>query len=108
MVEIFSRVKQHRFFFSIRMQLISSSSWIGHLFSKSHQQGTLHLNDLYDLPIDYQSSQLTNKLEEAWFDEKKTRQDNASLFRATCRTVRYKPFLIGAWIIPLVNSFARN
>lgn len=102
MVENFSRVKYCCF--PLRLNSIFSS-WIEHLFSKSHRQGTLHLNDLYDLLINYQSSQLTDNLEESWFDEqKKNNDDHPSLFRATCRTVRWKPFFIGALIIPLVNK----
>lgn len=85
--------------------LISSAvSWIEHLFSTSHRQGTLHLPDLYDLLSNFQSNQLTDDLEECWLDEKKQKGEKANLFRATCRLVRWKPLFIGALMLPLVND----
>ena len=76
------------------------SSWISHLLNKSHKQKTLNINDLYDLLPQYESVKLTDKLEENWFDEIKLYPDKPSLFRATIRTMGWKPFLIGLLFIP--------
>jgi len=62
---------------------------------KSHKNGALHLNDLYNLPPDLQSTELTEKLEANWLDEVKRCPSNPSLIRATLRTLGWKPFLYG-------------
>ena len=82
---------------------VVSLSWISALLNKSHKQGTLHLTDLYDLLPDYKSINLTEELEINWFDEIKQHPDRASLFRATIRTVRWKPLFIGSTLLPLVS-----
>ncbi len=79
-------------------------SWIVGLFNQSHRQGTLHLIDLYDLPSDYKSKNLTEELENNWFDEIQQYGEQSSLFRATLRTVRWKPLLIGSILIPIVSK----
>jgi len=50
---------------------------------KSHKQGTLHLNDLYDLLPQLESTKLTDRLEANWFDEMKQTDREPSLVRAT-------------------------
>ncbi|CAF2004397.1 unnamed protein product, partial [Rotaria magnacalcarata] len=75
-------------------------SWISKLLDKSHQQKTLNLVDLYDLLPEYESINLTEKLENHWFDDMKHHPDNPNLFRATVRTMRWQPFLIGCQFIP--------
>ena len=62
---------------------------------KSHQQGALHLNDLYDLPPFLESTELTDKLETNWLNEVKHHPQNPSLIRATLRTLGWTPFLNG-------------
>lgn len=62
---------------------------------KSRKQGVLHLNDLYDLPPNLQSTELTDQLEANWFDEVKHNPTNPSLIRVTLRTIGWKPFLNG-------------
>jgi hypothetical protein len=74
------------------------------LITKSNKQGTLHLNDLYDLPAHFESTSLTNKLEENWFDEIKRCPQNPSLIRATLRTMGWKIIFIGLLLIPLVSK----
>ncbi|CAF3730694.1 unnamed protein product, partial [Rotaria sp. Silwood1] len=76
-------------------------SWLSSLITKSHQQGTLHLNDLYDIPTYLESTSLTNKLEANWLDEIKKCPQNPSLIRATLRTMGWKLILIGLLLIPL-------
>ncbi|CAM4781960.1 unnamed protein product [Rotaria magnacalcarata] len=75
-------------------------SWISKLLDKSHQQKTLNFVDLYDLLPEYESINLTEKLENHWFDDMKHHPDNPNLFRATVRTMRWQPFLIGCQFIP--------
>jgi hypothetical protein len=82
----------------------SLSSWISHLFNKCHKQGKLDLIDLYDLLPDYQAAELSKKLEDNWLDEIKQHSDQASLFHATLRTMRWKPLLIGSVLIPFVSE----
>ncbi|CAF0985467.1 unnamed protein product [Rotaria sordida] len=69
--------------------------WVSPLLKKSRKQGTLYLNDLYDLPDHLKSSTLTNKLETNWFNEVKRNPQKPSLIRATLRTLGWKPFLLG-------------
>jgi len=83
-------------------------SWLSSLITKSRKQGTLHLNDLYDLPTYLESTSLTDKLEANWLDEIKRCPQNPSLIRATLRTMGWKIIFIGLLLIPLVsknNSF---
>ena len=81
-----------------------ASSWITHLFDKSRQRGTLLLTDLYDLLPEYKSEQLTARLEQEWLDELKRAPLEPSLSRATLRTMRWKPVLIGLGLIPVVSA----
>ncbi|CAF4239513.1 unnamed protein product [Rotaria sordida] len=69
--------------------------WVSPLLKKSRKQGTLYLNDLYDLPDHLKSSTLTDKLETNWFNEVKRNPQKPSLIRATLRTLGWKPFLLG-------------
>jgi len=64
------------------------SSWISELINLSHKQGTLYFHNLYDILPQYESKNLTEKLENNWFDELKRYPDRASLFHATIRTMR--------------------
>ncbi|CAF4026024.1 unnamed protein product [Adineta steineri] len=77
-------------------------SWVTPLLKKSHKNGVLHLNDLYDLPAHLQSTELTDKLERNWFDEVKRYPNNPSLIRVTLRTVGWKPFAYG--ILAFLNG----
>ena len=45
------------------------SSWISVLINLSDKQGTVHLNDVYDILPEYESKQLTDTLENNWFNE---------------------------------------
>ncbi|CAF3567650.1 unnamed protein product [Adineta steineri] len=74
--------------------------WLSGLITKSHKQGTLNLDDLYDLPSHLQSTSLTDKLEANWIDEIKRYPQNPNLIRATLRTVRWKLIIIGLLLIP--------
>jgi len=78
-------------------------SWLSSLITKSRKQGTLHLNDLYDLPTYLESTSLTHKLEANWLDEIKRCPQNPSLIRATLRTMGWKIIFIGLLLIPLVS-----
>ena len=73
------------------------------LLAKSRKQGTLHLNDLYDLPTYLESTPWSDKLEANWFDEIKRCPQNPSLIRATLRTTGWKIILLGLLLIPLVS-----
>ncbi|CAF0930502.1 unnamed protein product [Adineta steineri] len=77
-------------------------SWVTPLLKKSHKNGVLHLNDLYDLPAHLHSTELTDKLEQNWFDEVKRYPNNPSLIRVTLRTVGWKPFAYG--ILAFLNG----
>ncbi|CAF3730585.1 unnamed protein product [Rotaria sp. Silwood1] len=83
----------------LKLAIISS------LITKSHKQGTLHLDDLYDLPDYLNSTSLTNKLEKNWLEEIKRCPQNPSLIRATLRTMRWKLILIGLLLIPLESFY---
>jgi len=80
-------------------------SWISHLLNISRKQKTLNLNDLYDLLPQYESIKLTKKLENNWLYEKNRYPDKPSLFRATIRTMGWKPFLAGLLLIPFVRGY---
>jgi hypothetical protein len=82
-------------------------SWISGLLHLSHKQGTLSFDDLYDLLPEYESKELSEQLERHWFEEMKSRPTNPSLFRATIRAMGWQPFIIGSFLIPLVNTFRR-
>jgi len=82
-------------------------SWLSSLITKSRKQGTLHLNDLYELPTYLESASLTDKLEANWFDELNRYPQNPSLIRATVRTIGWKLILFGLSLIPLVSKFTR-
>ncbi len=73
------------------------------MLDKSQKQKTINLVDLYDLPPQYESTNLTEKLEKNWSDDIKHYPDKPSLFRATIRSVTYKPFLIGCLFLPPVS-----
>ncbi|CAF4718803.1 unnamed protein product [Rotaria sp. Silwood1] len=75
--------------------------WLSSLITKSHKQGILHLDDLYDLPDYLKSTSLTNKLEENWLNEIKRCPQNPNLIRATLRTMGWKLMLFGLLLIPL-------
>ncbi|CAF3324446.1 unnamed protein product, partial [Rotaria sp. Silwood2] len=78
--------------------------WLSPLITKSRKQGTLHLDDLYDVPDYLKSTPLTNKLEENWLDEIKRCPRNPNLIRATLRTMGWKLILFGLLLIPLVSK----
>lgn len=80
------------------------SSWISQLLDKSHKAKTLQETDLYNLLPEYESVQLTDHLEKNWFDEMKHNPDEPSLFRATIRTMRWKPLIIASTYIPKVGK----
>ena len=71
------------------------------MLKKSRQEGTLHLDDLYELPAHVEPTKLTDELESNWFNEVKRHPNNPSLIRATLRTLGWKPFLNG--FFPLLN-----
>ncbi|CAF3773428.1 unnamed protein product [Rotaria sp. Silwood1] len=75
--------------------------WLSSLITKSHKQGILHLDDLYDLPDYLKSTSLTNKLEENWLNEIKRCPQNPNLIRATLHTMEWKLILFGLLLIPL-------
>ncbi|CAF1664496.1 unnamed protein product [Rotaria magnacalcarata] len=77
-------------------------SWLSSLINKSHKQGTLHLDDLYDLPDHLESTISIDKLEANWFDEIKRCPQNPSLVRATLRTAGWRYMLLSLLLIPLV------
>ncbi|CAF4697955.1 unnamed protein product [Rotaria socialis] len=82
-------------------------SWLSELLSKSYQQQTLHLSDLYDLLPHMESTKLTDQMEANWLDELnryKQKQKQPSLLRATLRTVGWKPLLVGLLLIPIELS----
>ncbi len=79
------------------------NSWLTSLLTKSRQQGTLHVNDLYDPPTYLDPSTLTNKLENNWFDEMKRCPENPSLIRATLRTIGWRMIFYGLILIPNVS-----
>ena len=81
-------------------------SWLSPLLRKSRQEGTLHLDDLYELPPHLDPTRFTNELESNWFDEMKLHPDRPNLIRATLRTLGWKPFLNG--IFPLLYVKAKN
>ncbi|CAF4354696.1 unnamed protein product [Rotaria socialis] len=76
-------------------------SWLSSLIDKSHQQGTLHLDDLYDLPDHLEPTISIDKLEANWLDEIKRCPQNPSLVRATLRTAGWKYILLSLLLIPL-------
>ncbi|CAF3897729.1 unnamed protein product [Rotaria magnacalcarata] len=93
----------------LRANLLSRffHSWLSELLSKSHQQQTLHLSDLYDLLPHLESTKLTDQMEASWLDELnqyKQKQKQPSLLRATLRTVGWKPLLVGLLLIPIELS----
>ena len=77
-------------------------SWILFLIKKRHKQGTLHLNDLYDLLPHLESAKLSEDLETNWLHEMKQTKRQPSLVRATLRTMGLKPFLTGLLLLPTV------
>jgi hypothetical protein len=85
------------------MIVVCSSSWIAALLDRSHEQKTLHLIDIYDIHPEYESIPLTDCLENNWFEEQKKYPNAPSLVRATIRTLRWKPLMIGSIVIPKVN-----
>jgi hypothetical protein len=88
----------------------SCFSWIPDLLRISHKQKTLNLIDLYDLLPQYESIKLTQKLEDNWLNDIKHYPDSPSLFRATIRTMRWRPLLIGCLFflqVSISNQFFR-
>jgi hypothetical protein len=77
--------------------------WVSPLLMQSRKEGTLQTVDLYDLPPHLESATLTDKLEANWFDEIQLHPDNPSLFRATIRTMRWKPLLLGLLLVIKVS-----
>jgi hypothetical protein len=94
-------------FHSVLNQFISIS-WISHLLHISHQQKTLNLVDLYDLLPQYESVTLTERLERNWLDDITHYPNKPSLFRATIRTMGWKPLLTGLLLLPFVSEYDRN
>jgi hypothetical protein len=82
-------------------------SWLSPLLKQSQQKCVLHLNDLYELPAYLQSTELTNKLESNWFDELKYHPNNPNLFRATLKTLGWKPFLYGFVVLLQVRKYRK-
>lgn len=76
--------------------------WISPLIKKRSQQGTLHLNDLYDLLPELESAKLTEDLETEWLHEVKQKNHKPSLIRATLRAFGWRPLLVGLLLIPTV------
>ncbi len=93
------------FIFYLQLSLYHKTifSWITQLFDKSHKQKTLELTDLYDLLPQYESVRLAEQLEDTWFDDIKRYPNKPSLFRATVRSMGWKPLLIGSLFIPIVS-----
>ena len=81
----------------------SINRWVSSLISKCRKQGTIDIDDLYEPLPDCESETLTNKLEANWFAETKSNPDKPSLIRATLRTMRWKPFVIGLILIPTAS-----
>ena len=81
----------------------SLDRWVSPLLTQARKQGSLQIADLCDLPSHLESTALTNQLEANWFDEIKRNPERPSFFRATLRTMRWKPFLLGLILIPKVN-----
>lgn len=79
-------------------------SWVSSLLKKSHKQGTLHLNDLFDLLPEWESNELVARLESNWNDELKQTHRQPSLVRASIRTTGWRPFLLGLILIPTVKK----
>lgn len=73
------------------------------LLTQARKQGSLQMTDLCDLPPHLESTTLTNQLEANGFDEIKRNPERPSFLRATIRTMRWKPLLIGLMLIPKVN-----
>jgi hypothetical protein len=86
-------------YFSIR----SVNRWVSPLLYQARDQGTLHMSDLYDVPPHLESETLTNELEAKWFEELDRNPEKPSFFRATLRTMRWKPLLLGLMLIPKVS-----
>jgi hypothetical protein len=76
-------------------------------YSVSHKQGTLYLNNIYDILSEYESKTLKDRLKEHWFDEIKRNPDKPSLFRATVHTMRWTPIIIGSFFVFTVSLFNR-
>jgi hypothetical protein len=70
---------------------------------QNRKEGTLQINDLYDLPPHLKSATLTDKLEANWFDEIQRNPKKPSLLRATIRTIRWKLLLFGLLLLIQVS-----
>ena len=77
--------------------------WVNSLVLKCRRQDTLDVSDLYEVLPEHRSATLTDLLEKNWFAEIKQNPNKPSLIRATLCTMRWKPFLIGLLLIPLVK-----
>jgi len=82
---------------------VYENRWVSPLLKQSRKEGTLQTVDLYDLPPHLESTNLTDKLEANWFEEIQRNPDNPSLFRATIRTMRWKPLLLGLLLVIKVS-----
>jgi len=78
-------------------------SWILKLLNKSHREQTLHLNDLYELMPEFESTRLIDQLESNWFEELKRSNRQPSIIRAMIKTLGWRPLLVGLLLIPSVN-----
>ncbi len=81
--------------------------WVSPLLQQARKQGTLQMTDLYDLSPHLESTKLTNELEANWFDEIRRNPEKPSFFRATLRTMRWKPLLFGLMLILKVSITLR-
>ncbi|UJR11087.1 hypothetical protein I4U23_015269 [Adineta vaga] len=75
-------------------------NWLSPLLKQGRRQGTLTQDDLYELPDELNSLNLTEELEANWLDEVKDPTKIPSLLRATFRSIRRKVFLISLLMIP--------
>ena len=74
------------------------------MLTQARKQGSLQITDLCDLPPHLESTMLTNQLEANWLDEVKRNPERPSFLRATLRTMKWKPLLLGLMLIPKVSS----
>lgn len=71
---------------------------------EARRQGSLQINDLYELPPHLESSTLTDELETQWNEEIQRNPDQPSFLRATIRTMKWRPLLFGLLLIPKVKT----
>lgn len=103
MVKIISWVNiTTKYLYSIISNQITFS-WISQLLDKSHKQKTIHLDDLYDILPGYESADLTQILTTNWLHDLESYPTKPSLFRATVRTIKWQPLLIGCLLLLKVS-----